>query len=149
MMRGQPSLFKAGTKHLSGVTDAVLRNIEACRALAKMTQTSLGPNGMNKMVINHLDKLFVTSDSATILKETDIEHPAAKMMVISANQQDYECGDASNFVIVLCGELMAKAEGLLRMGLHPADIIRGYSNAGLKAYEIMQSQGCHNQGKFV
>eukprot|EP00474_Spongospora_subterranea_P009359 CRZ09817.1 hypothetical protein [Spongospora subterranea] len=149
MMRGQPALFKSGTKHMTGTADAVVRNIEACRTLAKMTRTSLGPHGMNKMVINHLDKLFVTSDSATILKEIDVEHPAAKMIVMAAQQQDYECGDNSNFVVVLAGELMSQAEGLLRMGLHPADIVRGYGMAGVKALEIMSGLTCFNQESFT
>lgn len=143
-----PNLFKQGTQHLSGVADAVVRNIEACKQLAKMTRTSLGPNGMNKMVINHLDKLFVTSDAATILKETDVVHPAAKMMVLAANQQDYECGDGANSVIVLAGELMAKAEALLRMGLHPADIVRGFVLAGDRAMEILPTLTCHTHGTF-
>jgi T-complex protein 1 subunit theta len=64
---------------------------------------------MNKMVINHLDKLFVTSDAATILRESDINHPAAKMIAMAAKMQESECGDGSNFVISLAGELMAKA----------------------------------------
>jgi T-complex protein 1 subunit theta len=85
----------------------MFRNIEACQQLSQMTRSALGPHGMNKMVINHLDRLFVTSDAATIIKESDIHHPAAKMIAMAAHMQENECGDGSNFVISLSGELMA------------------------------------------
>jgi T-complex protein 1 subunit theta len=71
-----------------------------------MTKTALGPHGLNKMVINHLDRLFVTSDAATIIKESDVHHPAAKMVAQAAKMQDNECGDGSNLVLSLAGELM-------------------------------------------
>ena len=72
---------------------------------------------MNKMVINHLEKLFVTSDAATIIRELEIEHPAAKMMVMGSKMMEQEVGDGTNFVIVLCGTLLKEAEDLIRMGL--------------------------------
>jgi len=84
-----------------------------------MTKTSLGPNGMKKMVINHIDKIFITSDAATILKEMEIQHPAAKMIMMAAKMQESECGDATNLVITLAGELLLQAESLIKMGLHP------------------------------
>ena len=71
------------------------------------------------------------------MNEMEVVHPAAKMMVMASNQQDQEVGDGSNFVIVLAGELLSQAEGLLRMGLHPADIVRGYDMAGEKALQIL------------
>lgn len=71
-----------------------------------MTKTALGPHGLNKMVINHLDRLFVTSDAATIIKESDVHHPAAKMVAQAAKMQENECGDGSNLVLSLAGELM-------------------------------------------
>ena len=74
--------------------------------MSKMTKTALGPHGLNKMVINHLDRLFVTSDAATIIKESDVHHPAAKMVAQAAKMQDNECGDGSNLVLSLAGELM-------------------------------------------
>jgi len=77
---GAGHLMKDGSRHYSGLEEAMMRNIEACKAIAKMTRSALGPHGMNKMVINHLEKLFVTSDAATIIKETDVHHPAAKMI---------------------------------------------------------------------
>ena len=71
-----------------------------------MTKTSLGPNGMKKMVINHLDKIFVTSDAATVMNELEVQHPAAKMIVMASKMQEQECGDMTNFVITFSGELM-------------------------------------------
>eukprot|EP01123_Difflugia_compressa_P012660 TRINITY_DN5512_c0_g1_i3.p1 TRINITY_DN5512_c0_g1~~TRINITY_DN5512_c0_g1_i3.p1 ORF type:complete len:547 (+),score=125.74 TRINITY_DN5512_c0_g1_i3:39-1679(+) len=132
-------LLKEGTKNLSGVDEAVLKNIEAVKDLAKITRTSLGPNGMNKMVINKIGKLFVTNDAATILKELEVVHPAAQMCVMASDQQQQELGDGTNLVIVLCGELLAQAEGLLKMGLHTSDIIRGYEKAQEKVSEILDS----------
>ena len=81
------------------------------------------------MIINHLDKLFVTSDATTIIKEMEVVHPAAKLLVMAAEQQEKEVGDASNFVVVFAGELLHRAEGLLRMGLHPSDVVEGYQQA--------------------
>ena len=88
MKRGMPSLFKAGTSHLSGLEEAIIKNLQACKALSTITRTSLGPNGMNKLVINHLEKIIVTSDCATIVKELEIQHPAAKMLELAAEMQE-------------------------------------------------------------
>jgi len=137
MRRGIPSLMKEGTKQLSGLEQVVLRNIEACKQLADITRTSYGPTGMNKMIINHLEKLFVTSDCATILKESEIAHPAAKMVVLASQMQEGEIGDGSNYLICLAGALLAEAEDLVKMGLHPSEIIAGYTKAGAKAQEIL------------
>ena len=82
------------------------------------------------MVINHLDKLFVTSDAATIIRESDIHHPAAKMIAMAAQMQEKECGDGSNLVLSFAGELMVQAQSLLQMGLHPSEILIGYEKAG-------------------
>merc|ERR1719331_814358 len=79
----------------------------------------MGPNGMNKMVINHLDKLFVTSDAATIVGELEVQHPAAKMVVMASKQMESQHGDGTNFVVAFAGELMAKAEDLIKMGIPP------------------------------
>src|SRR6266480_859381 len=105
---------------------AVLRNIDACRTIASTVQTSLGPFGRNKIIINHLQKMVLTSDAATILRELEVVHPAAKLLVMAAQQQEAEMGDATNFVIVFAGELLKKAEELLRMGLKTADVVAGY-----------------------
>ena len=90
------------------------------------------------MVINHLDKLFVTSDAATIIRETEVHHPAAKMIAVAAKMQETEAGDGTNLVISLAGELMLQAEGLLKMGLHPSEILIGYEKASSKALELLE-----------
>jgi len=77
-------MLKEGHKHFSGLEEALLRNINACKEISKLTKTGLGPNGMKKMVINHLDKIFITSDAATIMRELEVQHPAAKMVVMAA-----------------------------------------------------------------
>lgn len=112
-----------------------MRNIDAVQTLSGMTKTALGPHGLNKMVINHLDKLFVTSDAATIIKESDIHHPAAKMVAMAAKMQENECGDGSNLVLSLAGELMFQAQQLIQMGLHPSEILIGYEKAAKLVYE--------------
>ena len=116
---------------------AVLRNIEACRAIAQTVQTSLGPYGRNKIVINHLQKMILTSDAATILRELDVVHPAAKLIVMASQQQEAEMGDATNMVIVLAGEMLKKAEELLRMGLKVSDVIQGYERAQKEALRCL------------
>jgi T-complex protein 1 subunit theta len=93
-------------------------------------QTSLGPYGRNKIVINHLQKMILTNDAATILRELDVVHPAAKLLVMASQQQEAEMGDATNMVIVFAGELLKKAEELIRMGLKTSDIVQGYERAG-------------------
>ncbi|RIB16193.1 chaperonin-containing T-complex theta subunit Cct8 [Gigaspora rosea] len=133
-----PQLFKDGYKNLQGVDEAVLKNIQAIHELSEIVRTSFGPNGRNKMVINHLEKLFVTNDAATIIRELEVVHPAAKLLVMASQQQEQEVGDATNFVIIFAGELLQKAEYLLRMGLHPSEIVQGYELARNKALEILE-----------
>lgn len=99
---------------------------------------------MNKMVINHLDKLFVTSDAATIIRETDVHHPAAKMIAMAAKMQENEAGDGTNFVISLAGELMQQAEGLIKMGLHPSEILIGYEKGAKKCLELLEDLSCYS-----
>ncbi|CAI5973223.1 unnamed protein product, partial [Closterium sp. NIES-65] len=136
---GLQSLLKEGHKHLTGLEEAVLKNIEACKQLSHITRTSLGPNGMNKMIINHLDKLFVTSDAATIVAELEVQHPAAKLVVLAAKAQQEEVGDGANTVVSLAGELLAGAEELIRSGLHPSEIIAGYAKATDKVLEELET----------
>ncbi|KAL8420285.1 hypothetical protein RB594_003171 [Gaeumannomyces avenae] len=131
-------LFKGGYNSYDSEDGAVIRNIEACRAISTTVQTSLGPYGRNKIVINHLQKMILTSDAATILRELDVVHPAAKLLVMASQQQDAEMGDATNLVIVLAGELLRKAEDLLRMGLKTADIVTGYERAQIFALEALE-----------
>ncbi|KAJ0078728.1 hypothetical protein Patl1_22945 [Pistacia atlantica] len=126
---GVQSMLKEGHKHLSGLDEAVLKNIDACKQLSAITRTSLGPNGMNKMVINHLDKLFVTNDASTIVNELEVQHPAAKLLVLAGKAQQEEIGDGANLAISFAGEILQGAEELIRMGLHPSEIISGYNKA--------------------
>jgi hypothetical protein len=105
-------------------------------------QTSLGPYGRNKIVINHLQKMILTSDAATILRELDVVHPAAKLLVMASQQQDAEMGDGTNLVIVLAGELLKKAEELIRMGLKTSDIVSGYEKAQNFALKVLEGMLC-------
>ncbi|KAJ9525934.1 hypothetical protein QJQ45_009408 [Haematococcus lacustris] len=132
-------MLKDGHKHFAGLDEAVMRNIEACKNLAQITRTSLGPNGMNKMVINHLERLFVTSDASTIVSEMEVNHPAARLLVLAAMAQEQEIGDGTNLVLTFGGELLSNAEALLRDGLVTAEIADGYSRAGAKALEILET----------
>lgn len=87
---GYIQMMKEGTKHYSGLEEAVVRNIEACTEFSKTLRSAYGPRGLNKMVINHIEKLFVTNDAATIISQLDIQHPAAKMMVMASQMQEQE-----------------------------------------------------------
>ncbi|NXQ87811.1 TCPQ protein, partial [Nyctibius grandis] len=143
---GFAQMLKEGAKHYSGLEEAVYRNIQACKELAQTTRTAYGPNGMNKMVINHLEKLFVTNDAATILRELEVQHPAAKMLVMASHMQEQEVGDGTNFVLVFAGVLLELAEDLLRMGLSVSEasyiVIEGYEKASKKALEILPDLVC-------
>lgn len=92
------------------------------------------------MIINHLEKLFVTNDAATIIRELDVVHPAAKLMVMASQQQESELGDNTNLVIVFAGELLQKAADLLKLGLHPSEIVQGYELARDRALSIIEGK---------
>lgn len=139
---GLGGMLKDGHKSFEGTNGAVLRNVEAGKAIAGMVQTSLGPNGMNKLVVNHLEKIIVTSDCATIVKELEIQHPAAKILVMGAEMQESEYGDNTNFVVSFGGELLRKAEDLIKSGLHTAEIVEGIERAHAKALEIFPTLVC-------
>lgn len=98
---------------------------------------------MNKMVINHLEKLFVTSDAHTIINESDVHHPAAKMVAQAVKMQQNECGDNTNLILTIAGELMTQAASLINMGLHPSEIWIGYDKAAKKTMEILETLTCH------
>merc|ERR1740130_1657158 len=118
---GMNGMLKEGHKQMSGLEEATYKNIEAAKQLSSCVRTSLGPNGMNKMVINHLEKLFITNDSATIVKELEVQHPAAKLLVMASKMQESEVGDGTNFVVVLAGELLVLAEDLLKKAQEELD----------------------------
>lgn len=122
---GFSQMLKDGAKHYHGLEEAVYRNISACKELTQTTKSAFGPHGMNKMVINHIEKLFVTNDAATILKELEVQHPAAKMIVIATQMCEQEAGDGTNLVLILAGSLLSHAEDLLRMGLSVPEVIEG------------------------
>jgi len=131
------SMLKEGARHYAGLEEAIMRNIEACVQISKVTRTSLGPMGMNKIVVTHLDKVYITSDAATLMQEMEVHHPAAKMLAMAAKTQEGEVGDGTNFVLVFGGELLQQAESLLKTGLHPTEILLGYEKAFKKCMEIL------------
>lgn len=104
---------------------------------------SVFAKGCNKIILNHLEKLFCTSDAATIVKEIEIVHPTVKIIVDASKQQEAEMGDGTNFVIVLTGELLKKAQNLLKMGLHVSEVIDGYRNACNNVRKIMPDLVCY------
>ncbi|CAE6472128.1 unnamed protein product [Rhizoctonia solani] len=140
-------LFKDGYKHLQGIEEAVMRNIQAVGELSNLVRTSFGPNGRNKLIINHLGRMFVTSDAATIIREIEVVHPAAKLLVMASQAQEAEMGDATNTVLVFAGELLKKSEHLLIMGLHPSEIIIGYELACEKALAELEGLSNYNLAK--
>jgi len=139
---GLQGFLKEGSRQFSGVDEALLRNIEACKNLATITKSSLGPDGMNKLIVNHLGKHFATSSTTTIVNELEVAHPAAKILVMAAKAQEQECGDAVNLVVSFGGELLKGAEELLKQGIHANDIIKGYSLANDKILEHFDSYVC-------
>ena len=126
---GIQSILKDGGKHFAGVDDAVLKNIDAAKQISQLTKSSFGPHGMSKLIVNHLDKHFITRDAAVMLTEMEVMHPAAKLVVMAAKSQEQECGDGTNFVSILSGELLVQAEEMLKQGVHVADIVRGFELA--------------------
>ena len=134
---GQPIFFmKEGTKRTRG-KDAMENNIAAAKAIAEAVRTSLGPRGMDKMLVDQFGDVVITNDGATILKEIDVQHPAAKMMVEVAKTQDSEVGDGTTTSVILAGELLKRAEKLLEQKIHPTVITEGFRKAAEKAIEIL------------
>merc|ERR1712048_620857 len=97
---------------------------------------------MNKLIVNHLGKHFVSNDTNTIITELEIMHPAAKLLVMAAKAQEQECGDATNFVCSFGGELLIRAEELLKEGIHASDVLKGYELSRDKVLEDLTSQSC-------
>ncbi len=138
-LSGQPVLIlREGSQRTRG-REAQSMNIMAARAVAEAVRTTLGPKGMDKMLVDSMGDVVITNDGVTILKEMDIEHPAAKMMVEVAKTQDDEVGDGTTTAVVLAGELLKKAESLLDQDVHPTVIASGYRMAAQKSYEILDS----------
>lgn len=133
------SLFKQGYQVHSNTDGAINRNIQACREIAKMISTSIGPCGKNKIIVNNLSKIFITNDAATMIRELDIVHPAVKVLVMHSEQQEEEMGDNTNYVLVLGGELLNLAEKLVVLGLTPTEIIQGYKMANKFAVKELEN----------
>jgi thermosome len=118
--------------------DAQRNNITAAKLVTEMVKSSLGPRGMDKMLVDTLGDVTITNDGATILKEIDVEHPAAKMMVEITKSTDNEVGDGTTSVVVLAGSLLEKAEELINKKVHPTVIVDGYRKSAEKAIELLK-----------
>ena len=134
---GQPVLIlKEGTSRSRG-KEAQRNNIMAARVIGEVLKTTLGPRGMDKMLIDSLGDITITNDGAAILKEMDVEHPAAKMIVEIAKTQDDMVGDGTTTAVVLASELLKKAEELLDQNIHPTILVSGYRKAAQKAIKFI------------
>lgn len=129
-------ILKEGTSRSRG-REAQRSNIMAAKVLAETVRSTIGPKGMDKMLVAGMGDIVITNDGATIMKEMDVQNPAAKMLVEVAKTQDSEVGDGTTTAVVLAGELLAGAEALLDKDIHPNVIIDGYRNAAEKAQEIL------------
>jgi thermosome len=135
---GVPVLvLKEGSNRSRG-REALNTNIEAAKIVAEAVKSSLGPKGMDKMLVDSFGDVTITSDGRTILDEMDIQHPAAKMMVEVAKTQDNEAGDGTTTAVIISGELLNRAQALIEKGVHPTIIIDGYRKASEKALEILE-----------
>jgi chaperonin GroEL (HSP60 family) len=138
---GQPVLIlPEGTIRQRG-KDAQRNNIAAARAVADAVRTTLGPKGMDKMLVDSIGDIVITNDGVTILDEMEIEHPAAKMMVEVAKTQNEEVGDGTTTSVIIAGELLKRAEGLLDQEIHPIVITRGFKIAKDEALKFLEEIG--------
>ena len=136
---GMPVLIlKEGSSETKG-KEAQKNNFTAAKTVAEIVRTSLGPRGMDKMLVDSLGDVTITNDGATILKEIDVQHPAAKMMVEISKATDNEVGDGTTSVVVLAGSLIERAEELITKNVHPTVIVDGYRKTAFKAIEILNS----------
>ncbi len=138
----QVLLLPEGATRLLG-RDAQRTNIAVAVAVAGAVKTTLGPKGMDKMMVSDLGDVTITNDGATILEEMNVEHPVAKIMVNIAKTQDKEVGDGTTSVVILAGELLKGAGDLLEQGIHPTTIIRGYKMAADRAHDILEGHSRH------
>jgi thermosome len=137
-LSGTPIIILRDTRRESG-KDATSNNIMAARAVANAVRSTLGPKGMDKLLVDSTGDVTITNDGVTILKEMEVQHPAAKMIIEAAKTQDSEVGDGTTTVAILAGELLKKAEDLLGQGVHATVIVDGYVLAAKKASEILDS----------
>jgi len=146
---GQPILIlREGTTRTRG-EEAQSMNIEAARAVANAVRTTLGPKGMDKMLVDSIGDVVITNDGATILKEMDIEHPAAKMIVEVAKTQDDEVGDGTTTAVILVGELLKETEELLEEDIHPTVIAAGFNLAVKKSIDTLSEMATEGDDKVL
>ena len=129
-------ILKEGTQRDSG-KKATHNNIAAAKAIAEAVRSTLGPKGMDKMLVDSMGDVIITNDGVTILKEVEVQHPAAKMIVEIAKTQDSECGDGTTTAVILAGELLKNAEELMDKGVHPTAISNGYRRASNESLELL------------
>ncbi|MCH3977782.1 MAG: TCP-1/cpn60 chaperonin family protein [Candidatus Methanomethylophilus sp.] len=129
-------VLKEGTQRRKD-KEAQFNNIDAAKAVADSVRSTLGPKGMDKMLVNTIGDVVITNDGVTILKELDVQHPAAKMLVEVAKTQDTECGDGTTTSVVLAGELLKQSEELINANVHPTVITNGYNMAAAEAIKIL------------
>jgi len=139
MMGNQPIFILSEDSTRTHGKDAKSNNIAAAKAVADAVRSTLGPKGMDKMLVDSMGDVVITNDGNTILKELDIEHPAAKMVVEVSKTQDQECGDGTTTAVVLSGELLKKAEELVEHNVHPTIITNGFRLAAEEASRILES----------
>ena len=139
-------ILKEGSKRETG-KDAQRKNILAAKAVAQAVRTTLGPKGMDKMLIDGSGDATITNDGATILREMDIEHPVAKMIVEVARAQDDEIGDGTTTAVIIAGKLLEKAEALLDLDVHPTVIVLGYKQASARAQSVLQEMAIDVTGE--
>src|SRR2546428_8125364 len=138
MMQGQPIIIlKEGTNRSKG-KGAQSNNIAAARAVADAVRSTLGPKGMDKMLVDSMGDVTITNDGVTILKEIEVEHPAAKMIVEVAKTQDDEVGDGTTTAVIVAGELPQEAESLIEQEVHPTIIVKGYRMAATDAVKLLR-----------
>jgi len=140
-------ILKEGSSRSRG-REAQHANIMAAKIVAETVKSSLGPKGMDKMLVDSFGDVTITSDGRTILDEMDIQHPAAKMMVEVAKTQDNEAGDGTTTAVITSGELLGKAEELIEKNVHPTIIIDGYKKASEKALEILEKIAIPTESKI-
>ncbi len=140
MLQGTPILvLREGAEREKG-RGATANNIAAARAIADAVRSTLGPRGMDKMLVDSMGDITITNDGVTILKEIDVEHPAAKMLVEVAKTQDQQCGDGTTSAVVLAGELLKRSETLIEQNVHPTVITRGFSLALEEAERLLRDE---------
>jgi thermosome len=136
---GQPIIIIDPDKKRTTGRDAQSMNITAAKAIAQAVRTTLGPKGMDKMLVNAVGDITITNDGAEILRQIDVQHPAAMMMVEISKTQEKEAGDGTTSAVVLAGELLTQAQNLIELKVHPTIIVKGYKMAAKKAQEVLES----------